>query len=107
LPVAPGQCRVNWVVNDWGGGFGVQLIVNGGRPLNGWTLTFVFPGDQRVQQGWNGTFSQRGATVTVHNADYNAAAPNGQLTLGFNGSYTASNQRPTAFTLNGTPCSVG
>jgi hypothetical protein len=107
LPVAPGQCRVNWVVNDWGGGFGVQLIVNGGRPLNGWTLTFVFPGDQRVQQGWNGTFSQRGATVTVHNADYNAAAPNGQLTLGFNGSYTSSNQRPTTFTLNGTPCSVG
>jgi serine/threonine-protein kinase len=107
LPVAPGQCRVNWVVNDWGGGFGVQLIVSGGRPLNGWTLTFVFPGNQHVDQGWNGQFSQQGDTVTIRNASYNADVATGQLNLGFNGSYTTANQRPTTFTLNGTPCSVG
>lgn len=107
LPVAPGQCRVNWVVNDWGTGFTAQVVVNGGRPLNGWTVVFVFPGDQRVQQGWNGQFSQRGDTVTIHPASYNTNVANGQLALGFNGSYTTDNQRPTTFTLNGTPCSVG
>jgi hypothetical protein len=98
---------VNWVVNDWGSGFTAQVTVNGGRPLNGWTVVFVFPGDQRVQQGWNGQFSQRGDTVTIRPATYNANVADGQLALGFNGSYTTANQRPTTFTLNGTPCSVG
>jgi serine/threonine protein kinase len=107
LPVAPGQCRVNWVVNDWGTGFTAQVMVNGGRPLNGWTVVFVFPGNQQVQQGWNGQFSQHGDTVTIRPASYNTNVANGQLTLGFNGSYTTANQRPTTFTLNGTPCSVG
>ncbi len=43
--------------------------------INGWTLTFSFPGGQQVTRGWNGIFWQSGATVIV------TIATNGQALL--------------------------
>jgi hypothetical protein len=53
--------------------------------------------------------SQSGANVTVTNESYNGSIPaNGSLSgIGFNGTWNGStNAIPTAFSLNGTACTV-
>ena len=104
-------CQVTYGVNDWGGGgFGGSITIRNTHPavaVNGWTLAFTFPGTQRVTQGWSAVWSQNGASVTARNESWNAAIPpSGTVSIGFNGTYTGSNPRPTAFTLNGGPCTV-
>ncbi|MER5264509.1 glycoside hydrolase family 48 protein [Actinosynnema sp. NPDC002837] len=100
-------CTVNYqVTNQWQGGFGASVSIrNEGDPVNNWRLTWTFPDGQRVQQGWNGTFSQSGAAVTVAAPGW---APNlgtgATVTPGFNGSWTGQNRPPTDFALNGTRC---
>jgi poly(hydroxyalkanoate) depolymerase family esterase len=104
-----GTCRVSYSVNQWSGGFTANLTVTNtsSSALNGWTLTFSFPGNQQVTQGWNGVFSQSGNQVTITNASYNAAIPpNGSVNPGFNGSWSGGNPSPTTFTLNGATCSA-
>jgi endoglucanase len=104
-------CSVTYTVSSqWPGGFGASItIVNNASPINGWTLGFAFPAaGQAVTQGWNGTWSQSGANVTVASLSWNAAiATGGSVQLGFNGSWTGSNPAPTAFTLNGVACNGG
>ncbi|MEJ2852328.1 MULTISPECIES: pectate lyase family protein [unclassified Saccharothrix] len=100
-------CRVDYkVTNQWQGGFGAEVVVtNLGDRLDGWTLKWDFGAGQRVDQGWNGTFSQSGTTVTVTNASWNAGLATGATAaLGFNGTWTGSNPAPTTFTLNGVAC---
>jgi cellulase/cellobiase CelA1 len=97
------------VANQWPGGFTANIIITntGTSALNGWTLVFTLSGSQQVTQGWNGTFTQQGAQVTVKNASYNGTiAAGGSASPGFNGSWTGSNGSPTAFTLNGGQCSI-
>ena len=105
-----GACSVHYAVtNQWQGGFGANLTITntGSTTLNGWTLSFTFPGSQQVTQGWNGVFTQSGANVTVTNASYNGTlAPGASVNPGFNGSWNGSNPSPTAFALNGASCSV-
>ncbi|WP_175609373.1 cellulose binding domain-containing protein, partial [Streptacidiphilus griseoplanus] len=59
-------------------------------------------------QLWNGTYTQSGATVSVADAGYNKslAAGGGTASFGFTGSWTGSNSKPAAFTLNGASCTV-
>jgi cellulase/cellobiase CelA1 len=98
---------VSYSVNQWPGGFTANLNITTSTALNGWTLAFTFPGSQQVQQGWNGQFSQSGNNVTITNMSWNGNIPaNGSINPGFNGSWSGSNPNPTAFTLNGTACSV-
>jgi cellulose 1,4-beta-cellobiosidase len=104
---APG-CRVDYVVNDWGGGFTANLrVTNLGDPLTQWTLRFTFPGNQRVGQGWSANWSQPAgsAAVTATNMSWNGnLATNAGTDIGFNGTYTGSNPQPASFSLNGTVC---
>ncbi|MEZ3181595.1 cellulase family glycosylhydrolase [Streptomyces pimonensis] len=105
---AAAGCRVDYTVSgQWQGGFqaGVR-ITNLGAPLSGWTLGFTMPdAGQKVVQGWNATWSQSGATVTAAAADWNRALATGStVDVGFTGSFTGANPRPTAFTLNGVAC---
>ncbi|MFJ2029045.1 glycoside hydrolase family 3 N-terminal domain-containing protein [Streptosporangium sp. NPDC087985] len=107
-----GGCRVTYTVNDWGGGgFGADLTITntGASAVNGWTLGFTFPGNQKVTPpGWSAVWSQSGARVTATNLSWNATiAPNTSTGIGFNGTYSGGNPRPAAFTLNGAPCTVG
>nr|WSX74966.1 cellulose binding domain-containing protein [Streptomyces sp. NBC_00899] len=100
-------CTVAYQVgSDWGSGFTANLtITNRAAPVNGWNLQFAFAGDQKVTQGWSGTWSQSGAAVTVKDAGWNASLPTGaSTTIGFNGAYTGANTAPAGFTLNGTHC---
>ncbi len=108
-PTANGSCKVGYAVNQWPGGFTANLTISnsGTTAMNGWTLTFTFPGSQQVTQGWNGVFSQQGANVTVTNASYNSTiAAGAMVNPGFNASWMGSNLRPTSFSLNGNVCSV-
>ncbi|WP_433199871.1 glycoside hydrolase family 3 N-terminal domain-containing protein [Dactylosporangium sp. CS-047395] len=109
-PPPTAACAVTYSVNDWGGGFTgtVALKNTGSTTLNGWTLSFTFPGNQKVSQGWSATWSQSGAVVSAKSEAWNGTlAPGATQSAGFNGTYSGSNPRPTAFTLNGATCTVG
>jgi len=102
-------CQVTYTVqNSWPTGFTTAVrLTNLGDPLTSWALTFTFPGTQRVDNGWSAVWSQSGANVTARNADWNGnLAANGSVDMGFNGALTsgAANPAPTAFAINGTPC---
>ncbi|MDP9863205.1 MULTISPECIES: glycoside hydrolase family 48 protein [Streptosporangium] len=101
------SCEVAYTTNDWQGGFTASVAIkNLGDPLNGWTLGFTFPdASQKVTQGWSATWSQSGQAVTARNLDWNGNLATGASTdIGFNGSWSGSNPKPTAFTINGTTC---
>jgi endoglucanase len=102
-------CGLTYSVNDWGGGFSgtIALTNTGGTAWTGWALAFAFGANQKVTQGWSAQWSQTGTQVTATNQSWNGSvAPGGTISLGFNGSYSGSNPKPTAFTVNGTTCTV-
>ncbi|MBN1173498.1 MAG: cellulose binding domain-containing protein [Micromonosporaceae bacterium] len=103
---AAAGCTVAYTTSQWPGGFTANVaITNLGDPLTSWKLEWDFANGQTVTQGWNGTFAQSGAHVTVANAAYNGGvATNATVTPGFNGTWTGANTSPTAFTLNGVAC---
>ncbi|MER7456028.1 glycoside hydrolase family 3 N-terminal domain-containing protein [Micromonospora sp. NPDC126480] len=104
-------CQVTYATNDWGTGFTANITVSntGTAALSGWTLRFAFPdAGQRVTQGWSATWSQSGTAVTATNAAWNGSLPAGAATqIGFNGTHSGANPRPSSFTLNGAPCTTG
>ncbi|CAL9663307.1 Endoglucanase CelA [Streptomyces sp. enrichment culture] len=107
--VAATGCRVDYTVtSQWQGGFqaGVK-ITNLGDPVTGWTLEFSMPdAGQKVVQGWNAAWSQSSdSTVTAVGIDWNRTLATGASTdVGFVGSFTGANPKPTTFTLNGVAC---
>lgn len=105
-----GACAVGYrVTGEWPGGFQGEITVRntGAAAVNGWTLRWTFPADQRVTNMWGGTPAQSGADVTVTSASYTAAIPaSGSVTVGFTGTRTGANPAPTAFGLNGADCSL-
>ncbi|MFI6069223.1 cellulose binding domain-containing protein [Micromonospora sp. NPDC051227] len=110
-PPPPSTCRVTYRnQSEWPGGFVATATVHnaGAAPVDGWVVTFNFPGDQQVTSGWNATIDQTGATVTARNVDWNRVlAPNSSVTFGVEGRWSASAAPPAAFSLNGVPCTVG
>ncbi|HEX3043432.1 MAG TPA: non-reducing end alpha-L-arabinofuranosidase family hydrolase [Bacillota bacterium] len=109
------QVTGNYVVtytisSDWGSGANADIIIKNNTTVavNGWTLAWTFPGTQKITNLWNGVYTQSGASVSVKDAGYNATigANGGTTSLGFGMTYTGANGKPTAFTLNGTACTV-
>jgi endoglucanase len=101
-------CRVGYTISSqWQGGFqaGVK-ITNLGAPITGWSLKFTMPdAGQKLVQGWNATWSQSGSTLSATAVDWNRTLATGATAdLGFVGSFTGANPKPTAFTLNGVAC---
>jgi Cellulose binding domain/Fibronectin type III domain len=109
---AAGSCSVHFAdTSDWASGFvgSLDITNNAINPVNGWRLDFTWPtGWQQLGSGWNGTWSQTGATVHVTNADFNAtlAAGGGRANVGFVGNYSGPNVLPVMFTLNGAVCAT-
>jgi len=103
-----GGCHVVYTKNsEWPGGFTAQVVIanTGTTALSNWSLTFTFPGDQKVTSNFNGGFSQAGENVTLTNASYNGAiAPGSRITDGFQGSWTSNDTNPTSFAVNGATC---
>jgi endo-1,4-beta-xylanase len=103
-----GTCHVTYTKNsEWPGGFTAQVVIanTGTTTINGWSLTFTFPGDQKITSNFNGRFSQTGENATLANASYNGTiAPGASITDGFQGTWTSSDANPTSFSINGTAC---
>jgi hypothetical protein len=102
-------CHVSYSVpNQWNNGFtgAISIQNTGSTPITSWTLTWTWPGNQKVTQSWNANYTENGPNVTFTNMSYNATiAPGATLTgVGFNASYHNSNPAPTAFSVNGVLC---
>lgn len=103
-----GICQVSYVKQEWAGGFTANITINntGTTAINGWTLTFTFPGDQQATSPWNATVSQTGKNVSLTNLSYNGTiSPGGNTSFGFQGTWTSNDTSPTSFAVNGTTCS--
>jgi hypothetical protein len=106
---AIGACRFSYVKNEWPGGLtgNVTITNTGNTAVNGWTVTFSFPGDTTVTGAWNATVTQSGTAVTAKNASYNGTiTPGANASFGFQGTWTSNDANPASLTLNGTTCTT-
>jgi Glycosyl hydrolase family 12/Cellulose binding domain len=98
-PSGSASCSAAYsLVNTWPGGFQGQVAITntGAATLHSWTIGWTFPGDQLINDLWNGSYAQSGRAVTVTNASYNGTvAAGGTVTVGFTGTY-AGNDTPPA-----------
>ena len=101
-------CHVTYSTqSQWPGGFTANVTIadTGTSTINGWTLVFAFPGDQKVASAWNASVSQNGATVTAVSMSYNSSlSPGTSTSFGIQGIWTNSDAAPTQFTINNTAC---
>jgi hypothetical protein len=108
MAYAATSCDVVYTTNDWSTGFTANVTIkNIGDPLTSWNLGFAFPGNQRITQGWSATWSQAAGSnqVTATSMSWNGNLATGaQTSVGFNASYSGTNAKPTAFTINGVAC---
>ncbi|MFI6932576.1 PHB depolymerase family esterase [Streptomyces sp. NPDC050287] len=105
----PGACRVTATTNAWSTGLtgSVTLTNTGTTSVNGWQLGFTLPAGQTITNGWGATYAPASGAVTATNAAYNATlAPNGSVTIGYQANHSGNSAAPTAFTFNGTACTV-
>jgi cellulose 1,4-beta-cellobiosidase len=99
---AAGSCSAAYSVSsDWGSGFTAAITVTdtGTTAITGWTLTYAYTGNQTLQSGWSGNWSQSGQTVTVTNASWNGSLAAGASTsIGANFGYSGTNTAPASVT---------
>ncbi|AYC36463.1 GH12 family glycosyl hydrolase domain-containing protein [Streptomyces griseorubiginosus] len=108
-PGGPVACKVAYGTSVWQDGFTADVAVTntGSAPVDGWKVAFTLPSGQRITNAWNATVSPASGAVTATNAAHNASiAPGGQVSFGFQGTYSGSFAKPAAFSLNGTSCTV-
>ncbi|MFJ3309862.1 PHB depolymerase family esterase [Streptomyces sp. NPDC086549] len=104
-----GGCKVTVTTNAWNTGLTASVTVTntGTTAVDGWRLGFTLPSGQTITNGWNATYSPASGAVTATNVSYNAAiAPNGSVGIGYQATHTGNSAAPTAYTLNGTTCTV-
>ena len=108
-----GQCHVSYNVQSAQPGVNNGLDVNinitntGTTAIYPWTLSFAFPGNQKISYAWNTAETQSGENVSLSStANWESIPAGSTLTgaVGFNGSFTGTNTNPTAFYLNGQLC---
>jgi cellulase/cellobiase CelA1 len=108
------SCTVDYTISPQNTSqFGATIkIINGGTTtLSNWSLTWTFANGQTISGSWNGAVTQSGANVTVSEQAgqswENIPAGGSYSGFGFNGNWNGTtNAIPTAFSLNGTPCTV-
>jgi Cellulose binding domain len=85
----------------------LRIRNTGGSAVNGWTLTWSFPGNQQITNMWNAVPTQTSQSVSARDATWNRTiAAGGTAAFGFQATYSGTNARPSAFTLNGTTCTI-
>ncbi|MES2673140.1 MAG: glycoside hydrolase family 6 protein [Pseudomonadota bacterium] len=93
------------VVNQWGNGFqaGIKITNSTSSPINGWSVSWQYSGDNRVGSSWNVNFSGSNP-YTASNVSWNGSIQPGQsVEFGFTGTKgSASAQVPT---VTGNACS--
>ncbi|MFC7385080.1 cellulose binding domain-containing protein [Sphaerisporangium rhizosphaerae] len=96
-------------MNSWNNGFtaGISITNTTASTINGWTLAFTLPSGQAITSGWNATYSPTSGQVSARNVDFNGTlAPGATIEIGFQATHTGNTAEPTAFTLNGVPCTI-
>jgi hypothetical protein len=105
-----GKYVINYEIdNDWGTGSSVNLNINNetDTDIDGWTLEWNFKGDQEIINLWNGSYNQDGQNMIVESTSYNSIIASGSYaSIGFNMSYSGSNEVPDDFLLNGVECVI-
>ncbi len=108
---AAAACAATFSVDrDWGKGFDARVTVTNDSPaaVDGWRVSFAFPGSQRVAPapaGAPAVLRQSGTTVTATaRTPGQAIAPNASVTIPITVSYTVDNPIPTRVDLNTVPC---
>jgi glucuronoarabinoxylan endo-1,4-beta-xylanase len=112
--VGGSACTVDYTISPQNSSqFGATITIkNGGTTtLSNWSLTWTFANGQTIASSWNGAVSQSGANVTVSEQAgqtwENIPAGGSYSGFGFNGTWNGTtNAIPTAFSLNGTACTV-
>ncbi|HET7506485.1 MAG TPA: cellulose binding domain-containing protein, partial [Kofleriaceae bacterium] len=100
-------CHVGFTVtNAWNTGFQVAISIQNtsAAPLNGWTLTWTFPGTQQISSLWNGGLTQTGSSVSVANLSYNASIAPGASYNDMGFTANGASAVPTDFAINGVRC---
>jgi hypothetical protein len=101
---------VNYDVQaDWGTGAVVNVTIKNtaATAINGWDLTWTFPGNQKITAIWNAICFQNNTGVTVKNHAYNKwIAAGASQNFGFVIIYSGTNNKPVSFTLNGATIST-
>jgi len=93
--------------SSWSGGFvgSVTVTDSGTTAVTGWTVTFVFGGDQKLTSSWNTALNQSIEYVTASNVSYNGSLSAGSSTsFGFQGTFGSSDAAPASVTC--TPSST-
>lgn len=89
-PPVDGDCTAEIeVVNDWGSGWqGNVSVTAGAAAVDGWTLTWNWPGGQSISSSWNAEITTSGSSVTAGDVGWNAGVAAGQTreVFGFIGS---------------------
>ncbi|HEY5487252.1 MAG TPA: cellulose binding domain-containing protein [Candidatus Limnocylindrales bacterium] len=86
------------VDNQWANGFTATVTVTntGTVAIKTWKVTWTWPGNQAISNSWNATVTSSGTSVTAANQSYNGAiAAGGNVTFGFQASFTGTNTVPT------------
>ncbi|WP_329792863.1 cellulose binding domain-containing protein [Lentzea sp. DG1S-22] len=103
-----GACKAAWKLDkSWQGGFQGSLTVTStaASAANPRKIAFTLPGGATISNGWNGTYSQSGAAVTVtapsHSRSRGAGAA---VSLGFTANGPAG--APSAVTLDQAVCTT-
>ncbi len=112
--VVGSACTVDYTISPQdSSNFGAAITIkNGGTTtLSNWVLTWGFANGQTISSSWNGTVAQSGANVTASEQSgqswQNIPAGGSYSGFGFNGTWNGTtNAIPTAFSLNGTACTV-
>jgi hypothetical protein len=94
-----GACTASYsVIGSWPGGFQAQVTVTAGSSaLSGWSVGWTFPGNQTINNMWNASYTQSGASVTAGNMSYNGTLGAGaSTTFGFTATYSGSNASPAS-----------
>jgi glucuronoarabinoxylan endo-1,4-beta-xylanase len=107
----PPSSTTTYTMNAWNTGFTTDLTIanTGNTPVNGWSLVFTLPGGQTITSGWNATYTPTSGQVTARNVSHNAVINPGTSVrdIGFQATHTGNTGKPTSFTLNGNPCTIG
>jgi hypothetical protein len=110
ITAATPPCAVSYhVTAQWNRGFVATVTVTdtGTEAITGWTLSFTYSAGQRITSAWEATVSQASSAVNAGAENYNRViASGGSVAFGLLGRWAGANPTPTAFTLNGTACTV-
>jgi hypothetical protein len=102
-------CSVSYTLSSqWNSGFTTAIaITNLGGPVTRWDLKYGYAGNQTLTNGWDGRWTQIGASVTVTNATWNGSlAHGGSVLVGANFSFSGTDANPTVFSFNGITCNA-